>query len=367
MAALIPDHPCIPGCRICWLADNDERYQALWGLPTTKTATPVKPVFDCVHLGNPTGELVACTEGCSGMLKVFACAVHGGCTIARHGLGVKAKCETCPDRVPITQAPPPPIRKPLKNMRRLNCAYGVTTCKARLHDLLPITLRSLAQAGFDKPRLFVDGVTHAEADKLERQHGTPVTSRATTPLKTFGNWFLALWELLIREPACEYYAIFQDDIVACRDLRAYLDNVQWPDKGYLNLYTFPMNQALAPCAASGRVGYGFYQAKEYERGPDYHGKKGQTGLGAVALCFTRDAVIDLLSSRHAVERPLSVAWSTAKVDGCIVTSMNKAGWREYVHDPSLVQHMGKHSTMGNQRHPDAPSFKGETWSALEMI
>ena len=36
-------------------------------------------------------------------------------------------------------------------------AYGVTTVDSRLNTTLPLTLSTLADAGFPKPRLFVDG------------------------------------------------------------------------------------------------------------------------------------------------------------------------------------------------------------------
>jgi hypothetical protein len=42
-------------------------------------------------------------------------------------------------------------------------AYGITTVPSRLTTLLPRTITSLAAAGFDKPHLFVDGGTAAQA------------------------------------------------------------------------------------------------------------------------------------------------------------------------------------------------------------
>jgi hypothetical protein len=51
----------------------------------------------CVHLGTDTCTTVACST-CPKVveLKVFTCAIHGECTIAREVLGV-ACCNGCLD------------------------------------------------------------------------------------------------------------------------------------------------------------------------------------------------------------------------------------------------------------------------------
>lgn len=55
------------------------------------------------------------------------------------------------------------------------------------------------------------------------------------------------------------------------------------------------------------------------------------------------------------------------VDGGIVTGMNKVGYREYVHYPSLVQHTGLISSMRNRQQPTAPSFPGEDFDAMTLF
>jgi len=50
-----------------------------------------------------------------------------------------------------------------------------------------------------------------------------------------------------------------------------------------------------------------------------------------------------------------------------VTALKKVGWKEYVHNPSLIQHTGKISIIGNGNHPLAPSFKGEEFDALDLL
>lgn len=227
-------------------------------------------------------------------------------------------------------------------------SYGVTTVPVRQHTLLPRTLTSLARAGFDRPRLFIDDCPTKLARDYEDRYGLPVTSRFPR-IHTYMNWTLALAELYGREPTADRYAVFQDDFVTYRRLRDYLDRSPYPEGGYLNLYTFPDQQARIP---QGHVGW--------------H-RSSQHGRGAVALVFSRQAVKALLSHQHMVERPEDTHRGTRSVDGGLVTAAKKAGWTEYVHSPSLVQHTGYVTTMGSRRHPDAPQFWGEDYDATGLL
>ncbi len=223
-------------------------------------------------------------------------------------------------------------------------ACGVTTVPSRKLELLPRTLTSLAAAGFDKPHLFVDGASDGYGEATYRM---PV-------IRAYGNWILGLAELYIRNPTADRYAMFQDDFVMCKGVRKYLE--QWyPERGYLNLYTFPSNE---------RKQGGWYESALLNSDP-----KWQTGRGAVALVFNRKAVQILLTHQHMVDKPDDVkvtrgGWLVAwrKIDGAVVTAMNKAGWREYVHMPSLTQHVGARSTVANLPHKSATSFPGEEYS-----
>lgn len=232
-------------------------------------------------------------------------------------------------------------------LRPLRWSYGVTTVPSRREDLLPRTLASLRAAGFDAPRLFVDGLETFRAGDYEDRFGLPVTAR-WPEVRLYGNWYLALLELWIREPQADRFAIFQDDLVTYRNLRGYLDRAPYPPRGYLNLYTFPRNQKLCP---EGHTG--FY-------------KSDQMGKGAVGLVFDREAVLTLLSSSHMAERPLHADRGWRNIDGGVVEAMRKVCFVEYVHNPSLVQHTGQLSTYGGMPHALAESFRGETYDALEM-
>src|SRR5689334_3053216 len=102
-------------------------------------------------------------------------------------------------------------------------SVGVTTVPARAGVMLPRTLASLAAGGFDRPRLFVDGSDDVQSWKA--MFRLPASCRWPR-VKPFGNWVLALWELWLREPDADRWAIFQDDLVCVRNLRPYLESLE---------------------------------------------------------------------------------------------------------------------------------------------
>lgn len=228
---------------------------------------------------------------------------------------------------------------------------GLTTVPSRQATLLTRTLASLQLAGFTglaAPRLFVDGASTGYEGM-----GLPVTYRDPL-IRTFGNWLLGLNELYIREPTADRYAMFQDDFVTYTHLREYLESWPMPEKGYWNLYTFPCNQDRCPKDARGQRGQGWFESD-------------QLGRGAVALVFNQQAVKLLLRSQHMIDRPLDPQRGWRSIDGGISSAFKKEGWTEYVHNPSLVQHIGLESSMGNKSHPLAPSFRGEEYDARNLF
>lgn len=225
-------------------------------------------------------------------------------------------------------------------------AYGVTTVPSRRDDLLPQTLVSLKQAGFDTPRLFVDG--DSNTDSWRSEFGLEVTSHYPK-IRTFGNWVLSLAELYIRDAWAERFCIFQDDFTTYKNLRQYLDTFDSPANGYWNLYTVPNNEKRAPTTK-----------------PVWY-TSDQRGKGALALIFSRDIVVTLLTSLHMVVRPKDKLRGWRAVDGGIVTALNKAGIKEYVHSPTLVQHTGHISTMDNIQFPIPTTYRGRNFDALDLL
>lgn len=115
----------------------------------------------CKHLGSDTGGTVRCSP-CGGnvRVKLFGCALLTECTLTAAVPGI-ACCRTCPKHEPAAgtgasgEAVPGVRPAPVRAYR---WSYGVTTVTERRDTLLPQTLASLKAAGWDNPRLFVDGV-----------------------------------------------------------------------------------------------------------------------------------------------------------------------------------------------------------------
>lgn len=246
----------------------------------------------------------------------------------------------------------------------LNWSYGVTTHPSRRTTELPRSLQSLAKAGFDHPILFVDECNYYTQEDYQREFQHLSIVPRETQLSIVGNWILALWELYIREPWAERYAIFQDDILVSKNLRQYLEETPYPDKGYLNLYTFPHNQPdrLAVRTVDGKLTHpgldpyhiGFYPSCQF-------------GKGALGLVFNRDAMMDVLANKHTVNKPCDPWKGNRSVDGMISEGMKKVGYTEYVHNPSLMQHTGDVSALGNGPHAKAESFKGEDYDLMQLF
>lgn len=256
---------------------------------------------------------------------------------------------------------PPCLKGDSNVIRTRSWAYGITGIPQRMSSLLIRTIRSLAAAGFDRPRLFIDGASPQHEEML-RGHklGLDITFREQA-LNAYGNWVMALAELYIREPAMERYAIFQDDIACCRNLRAYLDRVKYLP-GYWNLY----------CSADGH-GKGHQSNFQLANGRRGFIESNQQGKGALALVFDREAVTTLLGHRHIVLRPQAASDRRFRaLDGAVVSALSDMhsgpkGWREYVHAPSLIQHTGMDSTLGNAHGKLSPNFVGEDFDALELL
>lgn len=228
---------------------------------------------------------------------------------------------------------------------QITWAYGVTTIPSRRKTFLPRTLASLKRAGFENPHLFIDG--DSDGRSWENEFNLYVTARGgAAPVRAFGNWVAGLWELWAKYPWASRYAMFQDDVIMSKNAREFLEFSPYPDKGYLNLYSFPQYETLG---GSGWV------------------RSTQNGLGAVALVFNREAAAQVLASRFMIDRPLDRERGHKFIDGGIVTALKKVGWSEYFHMPSLTQHIGDVSSIGHMRHPDSTTFRGEDFDLLSLL
>lgn len=267
------------------------------------------------------------------------------------------------ERIQLTKADGNKTFAAGKKIQGMVWEYGITTVDTRQTTTLPITVESLAKAGFDKPRLFVDGSNALASYAV--QFRLPVTVRGNDNIRTFGNWYLAAVELYMRNPNADRYSLFQDDIIGCKGLREYLEHTSYPNgkdarpKGYLNLITYPQNEGLSK--VNGPL-----------PGPEESGwyPSNQMGKGAQGLVFDNASMVTLLTSDYMVNRVKDVRRGHQGLDGGIVTAMKRMGYIEYVHTPSLIRHIGEETSMGPDHPKTQPvdkSFKGEQWNAMSLV
>lgn len=233
--------------------------------------------------------------------------------------------------------------------------YGITCTFERFNDLLPKTIKSLEVARFSEPRLFLDECTATYyASHLE-------TTERYPKIKTFGNWLLSLLELYLRDPKADRYCIFQDDLLAVKNLREYID------------LSFPADANIA--GSLGKRYLNLYTCREEEPGPGtprgWHESR-QQGRGALGLVFDNRGVRDLFLSGildHAKDSRGCRGVDGAVVDGISTNryGLGKMGYKEWVHNPSLLQHTGAVSQTKRHDQPPARSFPGESFDALEFL
>lgn len=230
----------------------------------------------------------------------------------------------------------------------MNWSYGITCVPSRFQDTLPRTVTSLSTAGFDKPVFFIDGFPKAaDGPYPECTRGVPCVVRPLG-LGAFGNFVLGMWELYIREPNADRYAMFQDDIVTCRNLRKYLEVSPYPKFGYLNLYTSGSN------SKQNMLGWSLSD---------------QWGRGALALVFDNETMRLLLANKTFVDHRRNAHIGRKGIDKACMEAMKSIGRQEWIHNPSLVDHTGvAMSACGNKGslYSTSPCFQGEDFDVMAL-
>jgi hypothetical protein len=232
-----------------------------------------------------------------------------------------ARSGPCVPVVRLDQIIPPPARRTGHRVTRW--AVGVTTAP-RLAPTLGDCLASLANAGWDRPRLFVDGEVEVPPafSGLERTDRKP-------QLGAWPSYYLALAELLLREPEADAYLIAQDDALFAADLdiRAYLERILWPGKRPWVVSLFCPRPYTKP-----RPGWYAF--------PDVW------VWGAQAFVFSREAGQSFLADLDVVCHRWTRARSPlADIDWRIGQWAAQRRQPIYYPTPSLVQHVGEVSSL----------------------
>jgi hypothetical protein len=223
---------------------------------------------------------------------------------------------------PLLRRLPPPER--VGPGRVATWAVGVTTAPRR-QPTLDRCLDSLARAGWERPRLFIDGdVTLSPAASA-----LPRTVRDDR-VGAWPAYVLALHELLMREPRADAYLLVQDDALFYdrEPLRAYLeDHVLWPGRG--------------------RGVVSLYCSKAYTHpSAGWHPMGDPWGWGALAFLFPNPlARAFLLDPQVFDHRWTGRSYGLAHIDVVIGRWAARRGVTIWYPSPSLVQHIGETSAL----------------------
>ncbi|MEM8735680.1 MAG: hypothetical protein AAGG44_15705, partial [Planctomycetota bacterium] len=202
-------------------------------------------------------------------------------------------------------------------------AVGITTSPRRLPTLEPC-VRSVVQAGWTEPVLFIDG----DVD-LPDSLSSLESSRRPSALGAFPNYVLSLAELYMRDPLADAYLIIQDDALCIPSpaTRQYIERVLWPFSG--------------PCMAS------LYCSKKYNQtDAGWHLFPESWVWGAVAFVYSNEAVKQILAEpalwKHRAQPGCD---GLSKIDVVIGQIAQAKEIPLIFPSPSLIQHIGTVSTI----------------------
>jgi hypothetical protein len=243
-------------------------------------------------------------------------------------LDTPAGRQIAPSTATLADVIPPAARRSGAAVKRWS--VGVTTAP-RPTSTLAECLASLSRAGWDNPRLFVDG----DADVPDPFQNLRRTHRAPQ-LGAWPSFYLALAELLMREPGAHAFLIVQDDVVFASgfdDVRAYLEQVLWPGRtpGIVSL--------LCP--------------RPYTRPePGWYRFHGDWIWGAQAFAFSPNAAREFLGDSRVIRhRDTHERNPLADIDWCVGQWASRHRRPIYYPTPSLVQHVGLTSSLWKSRRP----------------
>lgn len=228
-------------------------------------------------------------------------------------------------------------------------SVGVTTAPREL-PTLERTLHSLANAGWESPHLF------AEPDCVVPD-GFPVTRRGIR-LGAWPNWYLALSELVLKDPLADAYFLIQDDVLFSRNCRAFLEGTLWPSGrlGVVSLY----------CPSIYHADKGLHNLGPHDV------TEGFGLVGALTFIFTPEAArAILLDTSVADHRLKGRRKGLCNIDAVVGRWALENERRVCYYAPSLAAHIGATSSIWPNQEPrfsrTSQSFLGEQFDARELL
>lgn len=261
--------------------------------------------------------------------QVTAEAIHA-CRHPAHNVTSLEKCRLCRDwssaptmsRV-MTPAELVPHPRKRSAAPARQWSVGVVTAPRR-EATLPWCLDSIIRAGWDRPHVFVDGLVRIPECHLD----LPVTWREQA-VGAWPNSYLALIEMIQRDPHADFYLLAQDDafLYDRGNLREYLEAALWPEDcpGIASLFCpQPYNQTS----------------------PGWHVRPEPWIWGAQTFLFSRETAHQLVQSPQAFShRWTGLDDGRAQVDVLIGRWAFDHGWPVWFPNPSLAQHVGNTSSI----------------------
>lgn len=224
--------------------------------------------------------------------------------------------------LPVDRIVPRPRRSFGEKVR--SWSVGLTTAPRRV-PTLERCWRNLNAAGWDRARLFVDGLDTEIPESMAGQEKTVREPRAGA----WPSYFLGLAELTMRHPEADAYLMLQDDacFVDVPGIREYLEGVLWPGKG-------PGVVSLYCSSAYDQARAGWHRLGE------------EWVWGATAFVFSGAAARAFLADESVAEHRRSTARNgLADIDWLIGQWAVERGLEIHFPFPSLVQHIGEVSTL----------------------
>lgn len=150
------------------------------------------------------------------------------------------------------------------------------------------------------------------------------------------NWIFSLRDLYKSGPESEFYCIFQDDIVFCKNIESYLGTIELPKI------------------------FSIFKPRVYSKNEGVWSKQDRGGsLWMAQTLFIHRSIIPSLLT----DRTIWKLSGNKQIDNRVGMWAKKIGQQVYYHCPSLCQHIGEKSTIWNDANLDnyrsADDFVGE--------
>lgn len=226
----------------------------------------------------------------------------------------------------------------------VNWAAAITTCPRDESLLLP-TVLALRRGGWGDVTVYGE----PGSDTLD---GVKCVTRPVA-YGCWVNWVCSLFEMLQANDKADYFAIFEDDISICNNVRSYLEELM-PGLGRFGaiaLYTPSHMKKLSG-------GLHCLHDESY---------RGGTMWGTQAIVFTAESLSEFLSHRDTVTyRRESLGRENKNRDSAIGMWARASGRKVYYHTPSLVQHVGRISSVQHAHH-EADDYVGDDFDAVSLL